>query len=188
MNRISYNIKGMVCSRCLKILKDEMEGLGVKVNVIQLGYVQLEFNSDLIKQSQVKDIIKKNDFEIIKNKSRILAEQTKIWIIKYIWGSNFAKDLPNYLNENLGKSYQVLSRNFSKIFGQTIERYSIKLKVERVKESIQNGEKNYSQIAYSLGYQNLSALSRQFKKETGLSMRNYQKMGKNDRILIDKIL
>mgnify|MGYP002624592612 CR=1 FL=1 len=188
MNKINYNIKGMVCSRCLKVLKNEMEVIGVKVNVLQLGFVQLEFDIDSIKQFQVEKIIENNDFEVIKNRDRILAEQTKIWIIKYVWESDFSKELPLFLSEGLGKSYQVLSRNFSKIFGQTIERYSIKLKVERVKESIHNGEKNFSEIAYSLGYQNPSALSRQFKKETGLSMRNYQKLGRNERLPIDELI
>ncbi|MEO6904064.1 MAG: AraC family transcriptional regulator [Bacteroidia bacterium] len=89
--------------------------------------------------------------------------------------------------KNLNKNYNLLSKNFSKAFGKTIERYCLLLKVERVKEFIENNNLDFSEIAFELGYQNLSALSSQFKKETGMTLKDYQKLGITKRIPIDKI-
>ncbi|MAR66785.1 MAG: hypothetical protein CL833_05985, partial [Crocinitomicaceae bacterium] len=95
--------------------------------------------------------------------------------------------LSDYLINKLNTNYDSLSRTFSKTFGKTIERYSILLKMERTKELIENGELSFSEIAYAMGYQNPSALSRQFKTETGMTMKEYKKLGVSRRIPIDKI-
>jgi AraC-like DNA-binding protein len=42
-------------------------------------------------------------------------------------------------------------------------------------------------MAFELGYQNLSALSRQFKRETGITLKEYKKLGISNRIPIDKL-
>ena len=79
-----------------------------------------------------------------------------------------------------------ICKNFSNIFKQTIERYALLLKIERTKELIEMGKLNFTQIAYLLGYSNLSGLSRQFKNETGCTMKMYkEKMGV--RTPLDKI-
>ncbi|HBF20446.1 MAG TPA: hypothetical protein DDW81_10135 [Cryomorphaceae bacterium] len=61
------------------------------------------------------------------------------------------------------------------------------LKIERDNDLVEYGGMILSEIAYSLGYQNPSALSKQFKKETGMSLREYQKLGITRRIPLDKI-
>ena len=48
----------------------------------------------------------------------------------------------------------------------TIEKYLIHLKIEKVKEYIQLGELNFSEIAYNLNYTSSSHLARQFKNIT----------------------
>ena len=170
------------------MLNNELMELGVEVVDLQLGFVQLDFETKRISLSEVEKIFSNNGFEIILNNDNILAEQTNVWIIKYTWQGEQELELTIYLNKNIEKSYQILSRNFSKVFEQTIERYAIKLMIERLKEKISIGKEDFSHIAYSLVYHNPSSLSRQFKKETGLSMRAYKKIGRNDRILLDKIL
>jgi AraC-like DNA-binding protein len=52
---------------------------------------------------------------------------------------------------------------------------------------IENGELSFSETAYAMGYQNLSALSRQFKRETGMTLKEYKNLDKGMRIPIDKI-
>lgn len=182
-----FKIKGMVCSRCLKVLNTELQATEAKVIDIQLGKVVVQFDPDKISESVIEKIIKENEFEIVWDKESILAEQTKMWIINYLWNANQQEKLSDYLNEKLNHNYDQLSKNFSKTFGKTIERYSVLLKIERTKEMIEHSELSLSEIAYGLGYQNPSALSRQFKKETGMSMKEYKKLGVSRRIPIDKI-
>ncbi len=182
-----FKIKGMICGRCLKVLNNELRATGAEVVEIQLGKVVISYSPNKISHSLIDKIIQENEFEILWDKESILAEQTKRWVINYIWNTKHDETLSDYLVEKVNKNYDLLSKNFSKIFGKTIERYSILLKIERVKELIENGELSFSETAYAMGYQNLSALSRQFKRETGMTLKEYKNLDKGMRIPIDKI-
>ena len=182
-----YFIRGMICNRCLKVLKEELSAIGVEVKDIRLGRVQISYNSQEINYPKIEKILRENEFEILKDKESVLAEQTKKWIIKFIWETEHVENLSDFLHKQMNENYQVLSRSFSKIFGQTIERYYIQLKIERVKELIEYEELSFSEIAYSIGYQNTSALSRQFKRETGMTMKAYQELETSERIPLDEI-
>ena len=135
----------------------------------------------------INGIITENEFEIIDDCESILAEQTKRWIINYIWNTDLTETLSTFLTQKMDKNYDLISKNYTKIFGKTIERYSLLLKIERVKEYIENDELTFSEIAYTLGYQNLSGLSRQFRKETKMTLRDYKNSESTTRIPLDKI-
>jgi|SRR5680860_399016 len=187
MEKIEFNIKGMVCSRCLKVLHDELEDLGATVLQIQLGRILLQYTPEEINTQQFESVFKENDFEIIRDLPTLLAEKTKRLVHEYVWRSDHEVNLSDFLSTRLKRNYDGISKNFSTVFGRTIERYSLILKVERAKELIEIGELNLSEIAYSLGYQNPSALSRQFKKETGMTLNRYRQLEKRERIPLDKI-
>lgn len=187
MKKIEYNIKGMVCSRCLKVLHEELEALGATVLEIQLGRILLEYTPEGINTQQFESVFRENDFEIIRDITTLLAEKTKRLVHEYVCKSDHEINLSDFLSARLNRSYDGISKNFSTIYGRTIERYCLILKVERAKELIETGELNLSEIAYSLGYQNPSALSRQFKKETGMTLNMYRQLEKRDRIPLDKI-
>jgi len=182
-----FKIKGMICSRCLKVLNTELKGTGAEVVDIHLGKIVVRYDPEKIKKSLIKQTIEENDFKIIWDKESILAEQIKRWVINYIWNTDHQENLSDYLAKKLNSNYDYLSKMFSKTFGKTIERYSILLKMERTKEFIENGDLSFSEITYALGYQNPSALSRLFKRETGMTLKEYKNLGVSRRIPIDKI-
>lgn len=182
-----FKIKGMICGSCLKILTIELRETGAIVKDIQLGNVVLQYDPAKIKKSLIHQIIHQNEFEILWNKENILAEQTKRWMIVYTWHTVHDENLSNYLTKKLNSNYDLLSKNFSEVYGSTIERYHVKLKIERVKELIENEELNFSEIAWETGYQNLSSLSRQFKKETGITLSEYKNLEVKNRIPLNKL-
>jgi len=92
------------------------------------------------------------------------------------------------LTKRFNKSYSALSKLFSRNEGITIEKYEINLKIEKVKELIQLGQLNFSQIAYSLNYNNSSHLARQFKNVTGMSMTVFKNLQKWNRKPLDQIV
>lgn len=187
MKNEEYFIRGMICNRCIKVLKEELSAIGVEVKDIRLGRIQIMYNSKEIEFSKIEKILQGNEFEILKDEESILAEQTKKWILKFIWDTEQEENLSDFLSKQMNKNYQLLSRNFSKMFGQTIERYYIQFKIERVKELVEYEQLSFSEIAYSLGYQNTSALSRQFKRETGITMKAYKELETSIRIPLDEI-
>ena len=96
--------------------------------------------------------------------------------------------LSNFLAEKLNKDYSIISKAFSRSQEVTIEKYFIKLKVEKVKELIQMKNRTFSEIAYELDYKNSSHLAKQFKSITGMSMTDYRKIENWNRKPLDKIV
>mgnify|MGYP003676532935 FL=1 len=88
----------------------------------------------------------------------------------------------------LGQEYSKISKVFSLNEGITIEKYFIKLKIEKVKELVQGKELNFTEMGQLLGYSHINHLSGQFKNQTGMSLTAYKSQQKNFRNSLDKIM
>jgi AraC-like DNA-binding protein len=176
----------MVCNRCKSTIYNELKIAGFDIDSIELGQVILNaYASD--DDPIVESLLKHHGFEIIKDETDALIEHLKVSLIKKI-ESNEINNLSIFLSKHFKKSYSALSKLFSKKEGITIEKYLINLKIERVKELIQLGQLNFSEIAYTLNYSNSSHLSRQFKTVTGMSMSSYRSLQNWDRKMLDQII
>ena len=98
------------------------------------------------------------------------------------------KKTSEYLASMLHRDYKILSKLFSKNENTTIEKYFIKLKIEKVKELIQLQQYSFSDIAYLLDYSSVNHLSRQFKNITGTSMTDYKNAEDWERSFYDEII
>ena len=94
----------------------------------------------------------------------------------------------DYLANLLHRDYKVLSKIFSRNENITIEKYFIKLKLEKVKELIQLGQYTFSDIAYMLDYSSVNHLSAQFKEIMGMSMTDYKNGQMWQRDFLDEII
>jgi len=80
----------------------------------------------------------------------------------------------DYLVERFGLSYPYLSALFSKHEGTTLEKFIISLKIEKVKELIEEEDLTLSEIAYMMGYSSVQYLSTQFRAVTGVSVTDFK--------------
>lgn len=176
----------MVCNRCkmaiLKLLNDE----NFEVESIQLGKIIVKEDSGNDYQ-KLEYKLKELGFELIKDPVKSLVEKIKVSLIQHIEMNDTDTILAN-LETEIGKSYSVLSKTFSKSEGITLERYFINLKIEKVKELIQLQEFNFSEIAYNLSYKSSSHLAKQFKQVTGMSMTAYKALQTWERKPLDQIV
>ena len=115
-----------------------------------------------------------------------LTEAIKVELIHLIENNNSEENSSSYLANRLHKDYSLLSKTFKKIEGQTIEKFFIKLKIEKVKEFIQMNKLSFSEIAYQ--YNSINHLSNQFKNLTGMTMSEYKNSQDWNRIPLDKIV
>jgi len=186
MNQILH-IKNMVCNRCISTVLHEFNVLKFDVKAIELGQVEFVQVGDSLRLSKLEIALKSHGFEIIREESKALIEGIKISLVKKIESDN-AENLIHFLSKRFDKSYSVLSKIFSKTEGVTIEKYEILLKIEKIKEMIQLGQLNFSEIAYSLNYKSSSHLARQFKTVSGMSMSDYKNLQKWNRQEHDQIV
>lgn len=184
-----FHIKNMVCDRCIKVLRDELHKAKIRVLDIELGRLQLDMDNN--EQLDIlNDILERNGFARINSIEDKLTEQVKIELIKLLHVMPLEMDgkLSGFLAERLQKDYSKISKVFSITEGITIEKYYIKLKIEKVKELIQTPDYNFTEISQLLDYSNVNHLSKQFKSETGMSLSDYRDGQKNFRNPLDKIV
>jgi len=184
-----FYIKNMVCNRCIKVLKNEIEAQEIRLIEIELGRVQLDIeNEDQLKA--LENIIINNDFEIIDSAEDRITEQVKIQLLKMLEDLPLDMDgkLSDLLMQKMNQDYSKISKVFSSTEGITIEKYFIKLKIEKVKELIQTQQPNFTEISQMLNYSHINHLSRQFKSETGMSLTDYKNQQINLRNSLDQIM
>lgn len=182
------NIGNMVCNRCIKVIQDELDTAGIEVVTIEMGKVKVRIQE----QEQLKTIenlLVKNDFLLLLSEEEKVVENVKLELIKLLKKLPLSVEiLSSYLSNQLGADYSKISRMFSYNQGITIEKYFIKLKIEKVKELIQHPEKNFTEISQLLDYSHSNHLSRQFKAETGMSLSKYKAQQEKFRLSLDKIV
>lgn len=185
-------IKNMVCNRCLKVIMQELQELEVTVISLELGRLLVEApnktDNEII--NAVTTVLHANDFEIVQNEEEMLVERIKIILIEQL------QELPLHIKvktsellaSSLHREYKTLSKLFSANQQTTIEKYFIKLKIEKVKELIQLKQHSFSDIGYLLDYSSVNHLSRQFKEVIGVSMTDYKNTENWKRNFYDEIM
>lgn len=184
-----FFVKNMVCDRCIKVLKDELNDHNIELLQIELGRLRLNIESDDAIE-KLKTLLKKNGFSLIGSTEEKLTEQVKVELIKTLQELplKLNKKLSAHLADKLGHEYSKISKVFSFTEGITIEKYFIKLKIEKIKELIQAKEKNFTEMGQLLDYSHINHLSGQFKSETGMSLSDYKSQQKNFRNSLDQIM
>ena len=181
----------MVCNRCIKVVKEELEKLGAAINNISLGEVETVLPIDKLHLKKIKTILEKNGFELIEDKKARVIEKIKSFVIKSIYekdNSNGGKiKFSSILEKDLGLDYHYLSSLFSSQESITIEQFIILQKIERAKELLKYRELTLSEIADHLGYSSVQHLSNQFRKVTGFTASQFKKITKNMRKPLDNI-
>ena len=170
-------IKGMVCERCIAVIKEGITNLGHEVSRISLG--KLSLNTDLSKDelSKIETFLRDNGFELISKKQVRIVDQAKA-LINEVFSENVRYDsqlrFSSLLSEKLHLNYDSISELFSKLEGITLEKYIITKRLEKVKELLVYTEFSLTEIAYITGFSSINHLSRQFKELTGLSPSHFK--------------
>jgi AraC family transcriptional regulator len=183
-------VKNMVCNCCVRIIRQELEKLPIKIVHLGLGEIKLSFDQDKINVKAIEKVLEKEGFPVVVDKEKILVEQIKTAVVELIhFASNKSSIIRNsdYLVEKLDTSYQVLTTVFSKHEGITLEKFIILHKIEKVKELLDYDELTLSEIAYDMGYSSVQYLSTVFKSITGISVTEYKKTPGSGRKAIDRI-
>jgi AraC-like DNA-binding protein len=188
---IQLSIKNMVSRRCIQSVESILFDMGISVKKVSLGIADIECdNFDLILDKLKKALVEQG-FEIIQNKEFQILEQIKVSVLEMIYyGNNLNTIIRNsdYLSDKLGLPYGQLSKLFSELTGQTLEKYIILVKIERVKELLAYNEMTLSEISYQMGYSSVQYLSTQFKQVTGYSVSEYKALPIKQRTPLDELL
>ncbi|OGU48165.1 MAG: AraC family transcriptional regulator [Ignavibacteria bacterium GWB2_36_8] len=185
------HIKNMVCDRCIKVVREELEKLGYKTDNVILGEARISSEKKQFDLNGIRKTLEENGFELINDKQAKLIEEIKISLIDLIHYKSANElekiSLSKFLSEKFHHSYQHISSLFSSKEGITIEKYFINQKIEKAKELLVYNELTLSEISYKLGYSSVQHLSNQFKKVTGFTPSEFKKLRVKKRLPLDKV-
>lgn len=181
-------VKNMVCDRCIMVVTQVFERLGIHPVSVRLGEVTLDRQLTEDALESLRASLSGFGFDLIDDKKSRTIEQIRNLIIGIVHRQIRIKtNLSDYLAKEIGRDYSYISNLFSEVEGTTIEQYYIHQKIEKVKELLVYDEHSLSQIADELGYSSVAHLSNQFKKITGLTPSHFKKIRDNRRVPIDKV-
>ncbi|MBL7728056.1 MAG: helix-turn-helix transcriptional regulator [Dinghuibacter sp.] len=168
----------MVSARCKMLVKAELEKLGLKFCMVDLGEVELKETPSPEQLTNLNQALLQSGLELMEDKRAVLIQKIKTVIIEMV---HYADELPriknsDYISQQLNYDYTYLAGLFSATTGITIEQFIIAHKIERVKELLIYDELNLTEISYRLNYSSVAHLSSQFKKITGLTPTYFKKL------------
>ena len=182
-------IKNMVCNRCIMVVQNELDKLGLDVKNIKLGEVTLDKEPTTDEKNKLDKALILLGFELIDDKKSRVIEKIKNVIIDLVHhqDNNTKTNLSDVLSSQLHHDYNYLSNLFSEVEGTTIEKYFIAQKIEKVKELLVYDELSLSEIAFRLNYSSVAYLSNQFKKVTGLTPSHFKQIREDKKKSLDKV-
>lgn len=171
-------VKKMVLVILDSIIEDIIEFVGKDFKSINKDKILSEL-VDLKDFSDLKDSISmvlKNFINYIssykRSKNIDLLEKVKNYI-----ETNYMNDISlDNLAQYVSMSSFYLSRIFSKAYDTNIKEYIIKIRMERAKGMLIEGNKSVKQIAFEVGYLDQNYFSKAFKKYTNISPKEYSNL------------
>ena len=192
MTTTYLNIKNMCCDRCIEIVRILLDEGGYKLVSVAIGEVVFAQSLSPSDLHRIKAKLQSHGFGIAEKNTEKMVVKIHSALCTYVNDlvneDSGLKKLSTFLAEALHRSYYHLSRIFSVTTGFTIEKYFIRLKMEKAKELISQDELSIAKIALTLGYSSQQIFSTQFKKETGKTPSEYRQNPVPVRIHWDQLL
>ncbi|MEI3155427.1 MAG: helix-turn-helix domain-containing protein [Odoribacter sp.] len=182
-------IKNMVCNRCIMVVSEVLKSLEFTPLHVELGKATVHEQLTPNNLEVIKKALEKLGFQLIDDKRQRIIEQIRTAVIELVhYENNLSKlKLSEYLKDKCNYDYSFLSKLFSEVTGNSIERYYIAQKVERIKELLIYGELSISEIANQLQYSSVAHLSTQFRNVTGMSPSKFRLLKDQKREPLDEV-
>jgi YesN/AraC family two-component response regulator len=183
-------IKNMVCQRCVESVENIADTLDLPIKSVSIGKILFERSLSSKELSEFGNGLQAKGFELINNRSQEIVSRIQSALIDYISIIESQQEPPklsSYLTEKLHFNYSYLSQVFSKEKGITVERYLIRLKIERVKELLSFDKYTLSEISLKLNYSSVQYLSNQFKSVTGMTVTDFVSLPNPKRVPLDQV-
>ena len=169
----------MVCQRCIAVLRDQLEKIGLQPESIALGEVTFSDSYAVPDLRMIDEKIRPLGFSIVEDKNAKAIKAVKD-LVEEVYSGDF--DFPLHFrfsdlaSERLKKEYDSISSLFSSLEKVTIEKYVINYRIEKVKEFLVYTSQTLADIAFRLGFTSVAHLSRQFKSVTGVNPSHFREI------------
>jgi AraC-like DNA-binding protein len=165
-------IKGMVCQRCISIVKNQLESAGFILDDVNLGEVIFSATSSITDASLIDEKLRPLGLSVLEDKRKKIVRDVKL-LVAEVYNGKFdfrpGFRFSELVSKKIGKDYDAISMTFSSSENSTLEKYIIDYRIEKAKEFLVYTSESLADISFKLGFSSVAHLSRQFKQQTGLT-------------------
>ncbi|MGX5817125.1 helix-turn-helix domain-containing protein [Chitinophaga lutea] len=175
-------IKGMVCDRCIRAVRQALHDLDIPVTGVKLGEVTTVSALSAPDIKVLSEKLGQLGFSLLEDQKTALVRDIKL-LVEEVYSGEF--DFPDdfrfsdLLTRRLHREYGAASAIFSAAEGMTLEKYIMAFRMEKVKELLVYTARTLADIAWILGFSSAAHLSRQFKSYTGLNTSHFSALRKS---------
>ena len=114
---MKLSIKNMVCNRCIMVVKQELQNIGLKTREVNMGEAVLDSVPTSQQMETINQRMHELGFEILDDKKQKQIEKIKALIIEKVQSGGIEERFSptDYLVKNIHKEYTQLSRLFSEV-------------------------------------------------------------------------
>ncbi len=174
---VPLRIKGMVCDRCIEVVRQDLSRAGFSVLDVHLGLLSLlgPLSSDAMET--IKTLLDKQGFNLIDDSRMTVQHRVKALVDAYFSQDDISESkigsanrrLSTQIQEAIGLDYDTISGQFTRAESVTLEQYIIGRRIDKVKEWLVYSDLTLTEIAHRTGYSSVQHLSNQFRQQTGLT-------------------
>lgn len=175
-------IRNIISLSCKEIIRQNL--ILLEFTPIKISSYYAEVKEKYISPLEINNLalsLAKFEIFVVEDHKRSLIDQ-----IKFIVNESINKFDRKFLSENQSKyledqtsyTYSYISKQFSRIENQTLEKYIIMTKISKVKELLIVEQSTITEIAAKLNYYSIAHLSNQFKKYEKTTITEFKKKNK----------
>jgi len=158
----------MVNLRSLVLVEGELVRLGVRPVDIRMGEAHVLEEITPVQQKLLRSALSRGGLHLLDDKKDILVHRIRLAIMDFLHGDEVPnQNLSAWLSDKLEYDYTYMSNTFSSATNNTIEKFYICNRIERVKQLLLYEDLTLVEIARRMRYSSPAHLSSQFKKITG---------------------
>lgn len=165
-------IRGMVCERCVSVIREGLQSLGYPAEKIRLGKITFATGINDEAVSKIQMFLSALGFELISSRDVRLVSQVKC-MVEEVFSQEVKKTsrvkFSVMIAEKLAMNYDSISKIFAEQEGITLERFIILQRLQKVKELLSYSAMTLTEIAHLTGYSSIHHLSGQFREITGMT-------------------
>lgn len=160
-------IKHMVCPRGIRVVRQELENLGLRVLDVRLGAATVADAGEQLDWVRIREVLAAAGFALLENPQHVLAAQVKQLVDELLRRPVMLRhrDFIPALAQEVGLSVRQLHGLFAQLPGpESLLSYVTGQRLAYARELLLTSRLDIGRIARQLGYGSLSHFSAQFRR------------------------
>ena len=171
-------IKNMINAESYEVVNRLFKDAGLHPKEISYSRVTLLSAPEKETLTKLNELLLPFGYSIIDDNAEKITSRIKSALTELLYNKELTlkTNLSVYLSNKVHYEYHYLSTLFSDFEKVCIEKFFIKLKIDKAKELIQEANLTFSEIAFQLGYSSPAHFTNQFKQVEGKSPTEFKSL------------